>query len=504
MTRKDSTSALPVAALRPEETDESGLGSFKLVKYFSFSSLAVILAFTILLSWLISNNARTVMLRQNEENSRLLSENINQQVFRRFVLPALIRFGDISLRKPEQSEMLDAVINSIIEGLQIESVSIYDSSVNIISYSTDKKQMGRRDMGGEEYYSALAGKSSSRLRYTGSVLSLLHLAGEVKCELTTYTPFHQLVRDGVEGQNIMGVIEIRKDLTTNYAHILHFQGRILLVSVLLMGVLFVVLRSIVSRAGEKLERRAAERQKLKEKLDHAERLAHLGTLIATVSHELKSPLGIVHSTAEMLQKRIRKVAPESEELAAIVVKETERLNSIVVEFLDFARPQDLHFESSDLNLIVRNVLDFLRGEMKRSGISLVTNLDPALPELQLDAEKIYRALLNIGPGSDSPSFMRCLRSTVPKSRLRVSREKVPPLPFRCRSMWPRNQTLHSSGLMGKTVGQREERGCGSRRKKSSSATVWGVKWDRKLSLSAGSPPDRRRHVGRPDCLMMPR
>ncbi len=395
MTRKDSTSALPVAALRPEETDESGLGSFKLVKYFSFSSLAVILAFTILLSWLISNNARTVMLRQNEENSRLLSENINQQVFRRFVLPALIRFGDISLRKPEQSEMLDAVINSIIEGLQIESVSIYDSSVNIISYSTDKKQMGRRDMGGEEYYSALAGKSSSRLRYTGSVLSLLHLAGEVKCELTTYTPFHQLVRDGVEGQNIMGVIEIRKDLTTNYAHILHFQGRILLVSVLLMGVLFVVLRSIVSRAGEKLERRAAERQKLKEKLDHAERLAHLGTLIATVSHELKSPLGIVHSTAEMLQKRIRKVAPESEELAAIVVKETERLNSIVVEFLDFARPQDLHFESSDLNLIVRNVLDFLRGEMKRSGISLVTNLDPALPELQLDAEKIYRALLNI-------------------------------------------------------------------------------------------------------------
>ncbi len=86
------------------DESESGLGSFKLVKYFSFSSLGVMLFCTFLLSWLISNNARTVMLTQNEEYSRLLAENINQQVFRRFVLPAVIRYGEISLRKPEQGD----------------------------------------------------------------------------------------------------------------------------------------------------------------------------------------------------------------------------------------------------------------------------------------------------------------------------------------------------------------------------------------------------------------
>lgn len=394
MRGQPSTSPPSVSPLK-KETDESELGSFKLVKYFSFSSLGVILACALLLSWLISNNARTVMLQQNEENSRLLAENINQQVFRRFVLPAVIRFGDISLRNPEQAEMLDSVIQSTIQGLKIESVSIYDSGVNIISYSTEKGRVGKRDAGGQEYYAALSGEPSSTLSYTGSVLSLLHITGEVSCVLNTFIPFHQLVRDGVEGKNIMGVIEIQKDLTSSYAHIIRFQGRIISVSLLLMGGLFLVLRSIVSRAGDKLERRAEERQKLKEKLDRAERLAHLGTMIAIVSHELKSPLGIVHSTAEILEKRMKKIAPGSEELAGIIVKETERLNNIVLEFLDFARPQNMHIESGDLNITLRKVLEFIQPELKKKGISLVTNLDPSLPLLKFDADMMYRALLNI-------------------------------------------------------------------------------------------------------------
>lgn len=375
--------------------DEFGLGSFKLVKYFSFSSMGVILICTFLLSWLISNNARSVMLEQSEEYSRLLAENINQQVFRRFVLPAVIRYGEISLRKPEQSEMLDAVIRSIIQGLKIETVTIYDSSRNVISYSTNPSLIGKENQGTIEYEKALRGETSSRLRYKGSVLSLLHLAGNVECELNTFIPFRQLVRDGEEGDNIMGVIEVEKDLARNYAHILRFQGRIMIVSCLLMGGLFLILRSIVARAGEKLERRAQERRRLQEKLDQAERLAHLGTMIATVSHELKSPLGIVRSTGEILAKRIEKYAPGNEHLAQIVVNETERLNRIVVEFLDFARPQDIRPKMQSINDICQSVLDFLQPEIKKHNISLTTQLDSDLPQKPLDQDQMYRALLNI-------------------------------------------------------------------------------------------------------------
>ena len=372
----------------------SGLGSFKLVKYFSFSSFGVFLLFTLILSWLISDNARKVMLEQNEEYSLLLAENINQQVFRRFVLPAVIRYGGIALRKPEQFELLDSVIKSVIQGMKIGSVTIYDSSRNIISYSTVDDLIGKKDKGQFEYKMALEGIPNSRLIYSGSVLSLLHITDKVKCNLKTFIPFKQVRNDG-EGELIMGVIEIEKDLSRNYLHIIKFQGRIIVVSSIVMGILFLVLRSIVSRAGEKIEKRAIERQKLEEKLNQAERLAHLGTMVATVSHEIKSPLGIVRSTAEILAKRIQKIAPGNEHLAKIVVDETVRLNNIVVEFLDFARPQKPQLQPKGINEIVRKVLNFISPELKRKNIDLISDLSPDLSPNNIDYDLFYRALLNI-------------------------------------------------------------------------------------------------------------
>jgi two-component system sensor histidine kinase HydH len=383
-----------VIVARKQELD-AGLQPFKLVKYFSFSSLAVILVFTLLLSWIISINARKVMLEQNEEYSLLLAENINQQVFRRFVLPAVIRFGGIALRKPEQYELLDNIIRSVTQGLKIDSVTIYDSSMNIISYSTEKNLIGQKDVGKAEYYKALEGLPNSRLTFSGSVFSLLHITTEVNCILKTFIPFRQVRPEGEDDGLIMGVIEIEKDLSKSYASILRFQGRIIIVSAAVMMILFLVLRFIVSRAGAIIEKRAIERLKLEEKLNRSERLAHLGKMVATVSHEIKSPLGIVRSTAEILEKRISKVAPGNEHLASIVVAETIRLNNIVVEFLDFARPQKSLFELISVNKVVFKVLDFISPELKRQNIELVTDLAPDARDIMLDQNQFYRALLNI-------------------------------------------------------------------------------------------------------------
>jgi len=382
------------ASLKPKAS--AGLEPFKLVEYFSFSSLAVILIFTLLLSWLISENARKVMLEQNEEYSLLLAENLNQQVFRRFVLPAVIRFGGIALRNPEQFELLDGIVKGVTQGLKIDSVTIYDSSRNIISYSTLPDLVGKEGVGAAEYFKALKGLPNSRFTYSGSVLSMIGITTKVSCELKTFIPFRQVRKESEGGgELIMGVIEIEKDLTGNYANIIRLQGRIIMVSGGVMAILFLVLRFIVSRAGGIMERRALERLRLEEKLNQAERLAHLGTMVATVSHEIKSPLGIVRSTAEILEKRISKLAPGSEHLAKIVVDETIRLNNIVVEFLDFARPPKAHFIRGNVNEVIKKVLDFISSELKRQQIELIAELSPALPENHLDMELFYRALLNI-------------------------------------------------------------------------------------------------------------
>lgn len=373
----------------------AGLQPFKLVKYFSFTSLGVILIFTLFLSWVISNHARRVMLEQNMEYSLLLAENINQQVFRRFVLPAVVRYGGIALSNPEQFDNLDRIVRGVIQGLKIDSVTIYDSRVNIISYSTVSELVGKRDRGAVEYKKALAGEANSKFIYSGSVFSLLSVAPAVSCQLRTYIPFRQVRDDGESGGVVMGVIEIVKDLSKGYVNILELQGRIILVSAAVMAVLFLVLRTIVSRAGRIMEAKALERLRLEETLNQTERLAHLGTMVATVSHEIKSPLGIVRSTAEILEKRIQKVAPGNERLARIIVDETMRLNRIVVEFLDFARPQRMHLERRNVNEIAEKVLAFINPMLKEQHIELTTDLASDLPATEIDRDQLYRALLNI-------------------------------------------------------------------------------------------------------------
>jgi len=377
------------------ESLDAGLQPFILVKYFSFSALGVFLIFTLVLSWIISNHARNVMLKQSEDYSLLLAGNLNQQVFRRFVLPAVVRYGRIALRNPEQFEYLDRIVNGLVQGLAIDSVTIYDSSENIISYSTVDELVGMRDRGGIEYEKALEGVANSRFIYSGSIWSLLSTEPNVSCQLKTFIPFRQVKESGEEGEAIMGVIEIVKDLSRDYTAILKLQSRIIMVSSVVMTVLFLVLRTIVWRAGKIIEKRTAERLKLEEQLNRTERLAQLGTMVATVSHEIKSPLGIVRSTADILKKRIAKLAPGNENLAQIIIDETTRLNTIVTEFLDFARPQEPKLQQHDLIQIIRRVIGFIRPLAEEKAITITADLEPEPIYKQVDEDMIYRVFLNI-------------------------------------------------------------------------------------------------------------
>ena len=156
-----------------------------------------------------------------------------------------------------------------------------------------------------------------------------------------------------------------------------------------------VLSYIVMRADRIIEARAEERRQLEEKLNEAERLASLGKMVAAVSHEIKNPLGIVKSTAEVLGKRISKVAPGNEHLAQIIVDETARLDGIVREFLDFARPRDPRLEPVSLNTLVERVAQFMAPELEARSVTFRKELDGNLPVIPLDKEQIYQVLLNM-------------------------------------------------------------------------------------------------------------
>jgi signal transduction histidine kinase len=371
------------------------LKPFRLVRIFSFTGLGLVLIFTMVLSWVISNYAKNVMLERSESYTLLLAENLNRQVFTQFVLPTVMRYGKIALRNPTQFKRLDTVVRNTTEGLKVDSVTIFDSEENIISYSTVTEMVGKRDIGGKEYKRALNGYNSSLLVSSASLASLLPGAEPVSSKLMTYIPFRRENPLSEQTDDIMGVTEIVQDLSEDMEAILRLQLTIIIISILIMGTLFVILRQIVNKADQVNEARAIERRRLEEKLHHAERLASLGEMVAAVSHEIKNPLGIVQSTAEILNKRLKKLAPGNEHLAEIIVTETSRLDEIVREFLDFARPQVPKLTSSSLNELLLKVAEFMQPEFARQKIDFEDHLDNSLAPKDIDQSLLYRAFLNL-------------------------------------------------------------------------------------------------------------
>ena len=376
-------------------TSGEGLLPYELVKYFAVTSLALIFFASLLLSWVLANNAKHVLLQRSEDYSQLFAENLNRQVFIQFVLPTVVRYGRIALSDSKQFDRLDAIVRNITRGMHIESVTIFDSRENIISYSTHSEAVGKKDMGGIEYEKARTGEDSSVLVTGGSLLSLLPGTAPVYCTLKTYVPFRQEDRTGERSGDIMGVIEVVQDLSGDLQAIIRLQGRIILLSLAIMGVLFAILSVIVVKANKIMANRAQERLRLEEQLGEAQRLATLGKMVAAVSHEIKNPLGIVRSTAEILGKRLTKVAPGNEHLAAIIVEETTRLDNIVREFLDFARPRELNLQPESLNVLVERMVRFMEPELEKKGITLIQDLDPQLKSVDMDGEQIYQVLFNV-------------------------------------------------------------------------------------------------------------
>lgn len=377
-----------------EQDDLGGQQPFALVKYFSFTSLTVILLASLVLTWSFSQNTRQTILERSEIYSHMFAESLNRQVFYLFILPTFVRYGRIALSDPIQFEQLDLIITDITRGMNIKSVTIFDSKENIISYSTEAALVGKKNAGGIEYQKALHGESSTVLMSSGSMLNLL-LPGSspVSSQLQTYVPFRQ-DRGAGEGE-IMGVVAVTQDLSADMKALISLQCKIILFSLAVMGILFAVLSAIVIRADRIMEAKAQERRELEKQLHESKRLAALGKMIASVSHEIKNPLGIVRSTAEIIAKRISKVAPGNEHLAAIIVQETTRLDGIVREFLDFARPKDLSLAPGSLNNLAERMAVFMEAEFQQKKIKLALELSPSLPEIQMDGEQMYQVILNI-------------------------------------------------------------------------------------------------------------
>ncbi len=131
-----------------------------------------------------------------------------------------------------------------------------------------------------------------------------------------------------------------------------------------------------------------------EQLRRADRLSALGELSAGMAHEIRNPLGSIKGAVEILKDGY---SPDDAkyEFIQILLKETDRLNNIVQEFLGFARPKQPEFRQADLNDAIESVLTLTAQEARKSGVSIDKRLDPAIGKRSLDAGLLKQAFLNL-------------------------------------------------------------------------------------------------------------
>jgi signal transduction histidine kinase len=123
-----------------------------------------------------------------------------------------------------------------------------------------------------------------------------------------------------------------------------------------------------------------------------ERLSSLGRLSTVVAHEIRNPLMIIRATLNTLRRE--NVSPgELREAVADIDEETRRLNGVVSDVLDFARPIRLDLAETSLNDVCRASAAAAAAGESEPAIAL--DLDPALPSIVSDAERLRTAFVNI-------------------------------------------------------------------------------------------------------------
>lgn len=365
---------------------------FRLVKFFTFSSLVVMFTATIALSAINTHWVKRILQQKNEEYAHLLVENLNHQIFMQFIIPVVLKYGKVQLREENQYTRMDRVIRSTIHSFNVEMVNIYDLK-NIISYSLDKERIGKQEAGGAAYDRAIDNQSSSSLVRTGNFFQLF-LGIPSTTRIVTFAPLRAEKPLSAISGPVLGVVEIIQDVSRDYEKIFKLQLLIIISCTFIMASLFIVLRFVVKQGEIIIEKRAAERLKLEEKLQRAEHLSAIGEMTAGVSHEIRNPLGIIKSSAELLRKKMTKLK-ESTTIVDIIVEESIRLNNIIRDFLDFARPMTPDLKPCAMEELIEKNIHFLKPQAQEKNILIQNDIQGTIPLIMGDANRLYQALLNL-------------------------------------------------------------------------------------------------------------
>jgi signal transduction histidine kinase len=174
--------------------------------------------------------------------------------------------------------------------------------------------------------------------------------------------------------------------------------------------------SRLDRSYRELRRQADQILEIEGHLRRADRLSAMGQLAAGMTHEIRNPLGSIRGTAEILKDDFPPGHPKAEFLE-ILLKETERLNGVVEEFLGYARQGDRgQDEVCDLGRVVRQTAALTEAQARKAGVAVRCEVNEGL-RVRGSPGQLAQVVLNL--------VLNAVQASPPGSEVRVSAEVRP-------------------------------------------------------------------------------
>jgi len=137
----------------------------------------------------------------------------------------------------------------------------------------------------------------------------------------------------------------------------------------------------------------ADLERLNENLTRTAKLAVVGEMAAAMSHEVRTPLGILRSSAQLLMREPG-LTEEGREVCGFIISETDRLNKLVSTLIDSARPRLPEFSLVNVTELARQAIAMLRIRAETKNIALELEGEGTYSAM-CDAEQITQVLLNL-------------------------------------------------------------------------------------------------------------
>lgn len=137
-----------------------------------------------------------------------------------------------------------------------------------------------------------------------------------------------------------------------------------------------------------------ELKSLEKAVERSERLASMGRMAAGIAHEIRNPLSSIRGLAQYLRNKFEKDS-ESHEYASVMISEVDRLNRVIQDMLNFAKPHEPKLAPSNIESIISHSLKLIGAELSEKKINIILINDSEVPIVFADTDLLTQVFLNL-------------------------------------------------------------------------------------------------------------